>query len=144
MSRADVEDYPACPQKGGLSTIDLNLLPHRMAQLAKQPSTTLGFTPMSKDGERVTLTVVFVDLVKEQAKFACSSVSQLLAYVIAHEIGHILLRTSGHSSIGIMRSDWNAKDLQRAAHGFCSLHLSSTKRCESKSRHAANLSSLAL
>jgi hypothetical protein len=89
-----------------------------MAQLAKQPSTTLGFTPMSKDGERVTLTVVFVDLVKEQAKFACSSVSQLLAYVIAHEIGHILLRTSGHSSIGIMRSDWNAKDLQRAAHGL--------------------------
>ena len=34
---------------------------------------------------------------------------------MAHEIGHLLLRSREHSSQGIMRRDWPSTDLQSAA-----------------------------
>ena len=40
----------------------------------------------------------------------------VLAHVMAHEIGHLLL-PYGHSAIGLMRADWNAKDLDLALDG---------------------------
>jgi hypothetical protein len=118
IPRADLERYPPCPETGGLNMIDLNLLPRKMAELAKQPNRTLGLTPMSKERQRVSITMVFVDLVKEHTRLGQASVSQLLAYAIAHEMGHILLRTSTHSSTGIMRSDWTATDLQQITQGY--------------------------
>jgi hypothetical protein len=117
-SRTNLGPYPGCLQTRGLNTIDLNLLPRRMAELANQSDRTLGLTPISKEGELVTITAVFVDLVKERASRGLASVSQLLACAIAHEIGHILLRTSGHSTTGIMRGFWTAKDLQQIAQGY--------------------------
>ena len=40
----------------------------------------------------------------------------VLAHAMAHEIGHLLL-PYGHSSTGLMRADWNAKDLRLALDG---------------------------
>ena len=40
----------------------------------------------------------------------------MLAHVMAHELGHLLL-PYGHSATGLMRADWNAKDLRLAADG---------------------------
>jgi len=117
-SRTNLGPYAGCLQTRGLNTIDLNLLPRRMAELANQSDRTLGLTPISKEGELVTITAVFVDLVKERASRGLASVSQLLACAIAHEIGHILLRTSGHSTTGIMRGFWTPKDLQQIAQGY--------------------------
>ena len=37
----------------------------------------------------------------------------VLAHAMAHEMGHLLL-PYGHSSTGLMRADWNAKDLDLA------------------------------
>ena len=37
----------------------------------------------------------------------------VLAHAMAHEIGHLLL-PYGHSATGLMRADWNAKDLNLA------------------------------
>jgi hypothetical protein len=39
-----------------------------------------------------------------------------LAHAMAHEMGHLLL-PYGHSSTGLMRADWNAKDLRLAEDG---------------------------
>ena len=38
--------------------------------------------------------------------------------VIAHEVGHLLLRQGGHSAEGVMRASWDSNDWQRAAMGF--------------------------
>ena len=49
--------------------------------------------------------------------------STVLGYVIAHEVGHLLLR-EGHVDYGIMRSSWSASDLiqaQRGRLGFTSM-----------------------
>src|SRR6267142_1574046 len=40
----------------------------------------------------------------------------MLAHAMAHEIGHLLL-PYGHSATGLMRADWDAKDLRLAADG---------------------------
>jgi hypothetical protein len=36
---------------------------------------------------------------------------------MAHELGHILLNLDVHPSKGLMRGDWNLRELQRAAVG---------------------------
>jgi hypothetical protein len=40
----------------------------------------------------------------------------VLAHAMAHEIGHLLL-PYGHSTTGLMRADWDAKDMRLAVHG---------------------------
>ena len=39
---------------------------------------------------------------------------------MAHEIGHLLL-PYGHSATGLMRADWEAKDMRLAVHGRLNL-----------------------
>lgn len=39
----------------------------------------------------------------------------VLGYVIAHEIGHLLLRDNSHSQTGIMRAGWDKLQVTRAA-----------------------------
>lgn len=43
--------------------------------------------------------------------------SVLLGDVMAHELGHLLLGVGGHSSSGIMKAEWQGKELQEAAQG---------------------------
>jgi hypothetical protein len=40
----------------------------------------------------------------------------LLAHVLAHEIGHLLMKTNGHSPSGLMKARWSADDCTRMAH----------------------------
>jgi len=42
----------------------------------------------------------------------------IMGHVIAHELGHILLNLESHSPTGVMRADWNHKDLNDAARGL--------------------------
>ena len=39
----------------------------------------------------------------------------LLGCVLAHEIGHLLLRTAGHAKEGIMSADFRKRELEKAA-----------------------------
>jgi hypothetical protein len=43
--------------------------------------------------------------------------SDMLAYCIAHEIGHLLLPAGSHSSTGIMRARWQENDFKLMATG---------------------------
>jgi hypothetical protein len=38
-------------------------------------------------------------------------ISPILGHVIAHELGHLLLGSTGHSPTGIMRAQWNLKSM---------------------------------
>jgi hypothetical protein len=52
--------------------------------------------------------VVFYDRV--EASIPRSGLSRLLAYVMAHEIGHVLQGLSRHSETGVMKGVWNGHD----------------------------------
>lgn len=58
---------------------------------------------------------VFADHVGTAAFVNGRSYSAVLAYVIAHEIGHVLLKTQPHSSHGIMAEMWSPLEYQLMA-----------------------------
>jgi hypothetical protein len=43
------------------------------------------------------------------------SISLLLGCVLAHEIGHLVLRTTSHASEGIMRPDFGKEEIAKAS-----------------------------
>jgi hypothetical protein len=64
-----------------------------------------------------TYASVFFDRVETLAEGGVASPSEILGHVTAHEIGHLLLGSGQHSTVGIMRGRWNQEDLRRASQG---------------------------
>src|SRR5262249_26233723 len=62
-----------------------------------------------------SVTEVFFRQVQDFARTYRVDLSTMLAHVIAHELGHLLLRASAHSSSGIMRADWDKAVARDAA-----------------------------
>jgi len=60
---------------------------------------------------------IFLKQVQDFARTYDGDVSILLAYVIAHEIGHLLLPRMPHSPTGLMKGDWGRPLVREAAAG---------------------------
>jgi hypothetical protein len=60
-------------------------------------------TPMAASGTRIH---IFYDRVSESA----ANAPNLLGYVLAHEIGHVLQGVARHSGDGIMKAHWDGHD----------------------------------
>src|SRR5688572_19885891 len=65
----------------------------------------LGYASRSKHS-RGSISFAFFSRVKKFARVHRADLSQVLAYVIAHEMGHLLLSHDSHSHDGIMRAVW--------------------------------------
>jgi len=39
----------------------------------------------------------------------------LLAHVLVHEIGHVLMKSDAHSPVGVMKAEWSGSDYSRIA-----------------------------
>lgn len=74
---------------------------------------TLGFAALDREGDRGYLATVFWPLVKRTAELSGVAPGTALGCVIAHELGHLLLRTTGHAVSGIMSREWDEDDLRR-------------------------------
>jgi len=117
LTQAELAQYPACLHPPDAPRLDMNILPRFMATQLSQPDTTLGFTSLTREGVRASAASVFLDRIKEEVERTHGSLIGILGDAMAHELGHLLLRTSGHTSSGIMRARWTAEDLRRAARG---------------------------
>ena len=60
---------------------------------------------------------IFFKQVQDFARAYFVDVSTLLAYVIAHEIGHLLLPRMPHSPTGLMKADWDRALVREAMAG---------------------------
>ena len=60
---------------------------------------------------------IFFKQVQGFARTYHIDVSTLLAYVIAHEIGHLLLPRMPHSATGLMKADWDRALVREATAG---------------------------
>jgi len=69
-------------------------------------SDTLGFCLSMENGEAVVL----ADTIQKRASFGTTSAGDLLGLVMAHEMGHLLLRSADHGRTGIMRAQWIPKE----------------------------------
>jgi hypothetical protein len=73
--------------------------------------TTLGFSLLAAERGRSAHASIFYDYVEDLANTGDASRDQILGHAIAHEFGHLLLGTMGHSPTGLMRARWDRADL---------------------------------
>jgi hypothetical protein len=60
---------------------------------------------------------VFLKQVQDFARTYHVDLSTLIAYVIAHEVGHLLLPATPHSETGLMQAEWHRAVVRDAARG---------------------------
>lgn len=109
----------ACEQVPGPGGIVLRILPRFPTgrELHLHPGATLGSAFVPGGNEWGTYANIFFPLVETMAEGGVASPSQILGHATAHEIGHLLLRSNQHSTLGIMRARWNQEDLRSASRG---------------------------
>ena len=118
VTHAELAQYPACLQPADAPRFDMNILPRFMATQLSQPDATLGFTSLTREGVRASDASILLDRIKEEVERTHGSLIGILGGAMAHELGHLLLRTGGHSAEGVMRARWTPEDLRRAACGL--------------------------
>jgi hypothetical protein len=104
---------PACKQPFGGSDLFLRLLPPQMARAVPSDGDTFGLALTEKDRPG-TDAIIFYGRVAELARAESLYEWDILAAVMAHEIGHLLLG-GDHSPMGIMRAKWDHEVLKLAA-----------------------------
>ncbi|MEZ5356728.1 MAG: hypothetical protein R2762_29165 [Bryobacteraceae bacterium] len=103
-------NYTQCAQPLGPHRLMLQLV---SGSKKNTPTVTgMAFT----QGEASVFACLYVDRVRELALESNWEFGELLGHAAAHEIGHLLLRSSGHAPAGVMRAPWEVKDLRRLSH----------------------------
>jgi hypothetical protein len=103
-----------------LSNLHVQILSQEMASRMGMPDNVMGLAPGKGPDRR--LVYVFYQCVRNLAQrqvhaqtkgnvLRHATVGQILGEMMAHELGHILLNLPSHSETGIMRGDWDLKDL---------------------------------
>jgi len=75
--------------------------------VAPGPSIVLGYSYVDTTTRSGTLATVLGDQVQDAATRTHTDVGILLARVIAHEVGHLLLGSVEHADQGVMRTRWS-------------------------------------
>jgi hypothetical protein len=108
--------------------MSLVLVSDDVAERTGATSTVMGVAPAS--GGRVAY--VFYDRIRSLARQRKLELSIVLAHVISHEIGHLLLPSASHSTVGLMRANWTKADARNAERG--SLLFTSEQAAEIRAR----------
>ena len=79
---------------------------------------------------------VYVEPLAASKALDVVSEGDLLGYVVAHELGHLLLGQDSHSADGLMRGKWDFAALQQAARGTLIFSAKEAERMRSRYRSA--------
>jgi hypothetical protein len=82
------------------------------ASAASTPG-SLGFSYVDMQLKAGTLATVFADRVQNLAALAEADEGELLGWVMAHELAHLLIGTRDHEPYGLMRGEWKASEIAR-------------------------------
>jgi hypothetical protein len=109
FAEAEGHDPPGCTLPLDVPTISVSILSEREANRWATPGSALGFCM----GQNVYLALPRVQAAADRQKVPLWLV---LAHVLSHETGHVLLG-SGHSLRGIMQAEFGGKEWRRAEKG---------------------------
>ena len=104
-----------CRDTPGPLTLVLQILPPAATRLRTEPGAG-GFAVSPTDGSFGTYAGVFHGRIKQLGKSIGEAAA--LGHVVAHELGHLLLGTGRHSAGGIMKPDWDHKQIVLAEQGL--------------------------
>jgi hypothetical protein len=140
----DFTAYPGreCQAEPISGILRLQILSHAPGGLAAQ---ALGFSlPCARRGVQVT---IYADRVADVSETGGPTFGRVLAYAMAHELGHVLLHSDRHEDTGLMKDIWSKSDWQRAAVSVISFSPSEARQIarflqKTKSSQLAQLASL--
>jgi hypothetical protein len=84
-----------------------------MAAPAQGEPESLGYSLVDVKQRNGTLATIFANRVESLATAAAFDPGVLLGRTIAHELAHLLIGTTEHSTHGLMRAHWDAFELAR-------------------------------
>jgi hypothetical protein len=84
-----------------------------MAAPAQAQPESLGYSLVDVQQRNGTLATIFANRVESLATAAAFDPGVLLGRTIAHELAHLLIGTTEHSTHGLMRAHWDAFELER-------------------------------
>jgi len=100
-------------ERGNSASLHLRMWPRAIA--GKRPSSeTLGFCLSFENGDAVVL----ADAIQKRAIRGSTHFADLLGLAMAHELGHLLLRSAAHSATGIMQAQWTEKARRDGDRGY--------------------------
>ena len=102
----------------GATGFILKILTQPMAERLNIRDAALGYSVPCPEGEPACIANILYHRVEDLATSGNASLAETLGHAMAHEIGHLLLRSHAHSPSGIMQAQWRAKELQRASKGL--------------------------
>jgi|SRR5690348_3472181 len=111
-SAEEVKVHPVCQDRMSNAELGLTILPTARGVADAYVDKDFGIAQVFNDGTFGHYAYVFADRVRYRAQMEQISETQLLGSVIAHEFGHLLLRSSTHTGHGIMRMRWDRNDLK--------------------------------
>ena len=103
-----------CLQKSGAADIQLRILRKHQAKTLGLSRAALGYAVIPPQGHG-SIANVFFHRVEEIARWTGVDRALVFGHIMAHEVGHLLLRQGRHSSKGMMRAAWDRDDLLRPA-----------------------------
>ncbi len=99
-----------CARPLDSATVTAEILPHAPNGFSLQ---ALGYAlPCARRGMQVT---IYADRIETVSGASLACFYRVLGHAIAHEVGHVLLRSCAHDSTGLMKGVWAKDDWQRAA-----------------------------
>ena len=107
-ARFDHREETSHAALGQLTIIILN---SKMAARGHVKEEVLGFAAVADEGMGRIAYAIY-DRVRSIALELPINEAELLGFVMAHEIGHLMLPRGSHSSAGLMKSDWDIHDLE--------------------------------
>ena len=114
---------------GGPQQYTVNILSAKMARRSGKTDERMGFAPFGAGGRIVYVLDAQIDAA---TSFYRVDKAAVLAAVIAHELGHLILPPHAHSPNGLMRPDWNAADFSAVEQGAMRFPSSQAKQlCKS-------------
>jgi len=116
-SAKEVKVHPVCQERMSDAGLGLTILPTARGVADAYVDRDFGIAQVFNNGQFGHYAYVFYDRVQHTAELTGIPATQLLGSVIAHEFGHLLLRSSTHSKSGIMRAQWDRNDLQNLTWG---------------------------
>lgn len=99
-----------CSEPLTSSSVQVQILPH--APNGFSPQALAYSLPCATRGIQITVYLDRVETVSHQTR---ATPSRVLGYTLAHELGHVLLRSLTHEKNGLMKGVWSKSDWQRAA-----------------------------
>ena len=103
---------PACTEVMKPGELTLRIVRSTAAPLDSR-ALPLGDAHIDTRTRTGVLATIYIDRVERLANLAGADMRALLGRTIAHELGHLMLATTTHGPVGLMRAFWSQDEVRR-------------------------------